>query len=43
MRQLAIVRSLATGNQILYGVIDGADTERLRLAYPGAFPEAPDA
>jgi hypothetical protein len=31
MKQLAIVQSIATGNEILYGVIDGADSERLRL------------
>lgn len=37
MKQLAIVQSLATGNEIVYGIIDGADSERLRLAYPDAF------
>lgn len=41
MKQLAIVQSIATGKQILYGVIDGADSERLRLAYSDVFVAKP--
>ncbi|MDD1779154.1 MAG: hypothetical protein LUQ65_13385 [Candidatus Helarchaeota archaeon] len=38
MQQLAIAKSLMTGNQICYGVIDGSDSRRLVDAYPKSFP-----
>jgi len=37
MKQLAIVKSLMTGDRVYYGVIDGNDSRRLVLAYPGEF------
>jgi len=37
MQALALARWATTGNQIFYGVIDGTDSERLRLAYPNEF------
>jgi hypothetical protein len=37
MQTHAIAKSHYTKQQVYYGVIDGADSERLRLAYPGAF------
>jgi hypothetical protein len=37
MQAHAVARSVLTGNLIYYGVIDGTDSERLRLAYPAAF------
>lgn len=37
MRSLAIAKSVTTGKRIWYGVIDGMDSERLRLAYPMKF------
>lgn len=41
MQAHAVARSVSTGNLIYYGVIDGADSERLRLAYPAAFAAKP--
>lgn len=40
MRGLAIAKSVTTGRPIWYGIIDGQDSERLRLAYPGKFQTA---
>jgi hypothetical protein len=37
MRAFAVAKSIATGQLIHYGVIDGNDTERLRRAYPVKF------
>ncbi|MGO8917179.1 MAG: hypothetical protein ACLQJR_14835 [Stellaceae bacterium] len=37
MRNLAIAKSVTTGKRIFYGVIDGQDSERLRLAYASKF------
>jgi hypothetical protein len=37
MQAHAVSKSHLTGEQVYYGVIDGADSERLRLAYPEAF------
>jgi len=37
MRVFAIARSLHTGDRVLYGVIDGRDSDRMALAYPDAF------
>ncbi len=37
MQALAVARSVATGNTIYYGIIDGQDSERLRAAYPDKF------
>ncbi len=37
MRTFAIVKSIADGNCVYYGVIDGADSLRLYRAYPRAF------
>ena len=33
MRSLAVAKSVTTGRQIWYGIIDGQDSERLRQAY----------
>lgn len=43
MQAHAVAKAHYTGDTIYYGVIDGADSERLRLAYPMAFPAEPDA
>jgi hypothetical protein len=37
MRALAIAKSVTTGRPIWYGIIDGQDSERLRLAYQSKF------
>ncbi len=37
MKQLAIAKSLFTGDQIFFGIIDGIDSRRLVEAYPEAF------
>lgn len=37
MRAMAIAKSVGSGERIHYGIIDGADTARLMLAYPKAF------
>jgi hypothetical protein len=37
MRVFATARSVYTGERVLYGVIDGRDSDRLVLAYPDAF------
>ena len=37
LESLAIARSATTGKTIWYGVIDGKDSDRIRLAYPEAF------
>lgn len=37
MRSLAVAKSVTTGKRIYYGIIDGQDSERLRLAYPSKF------
>jgi hypothetical protein len=37
MRTFAIVKSLATGQRIYFGVIDGSDSQRLVSAYPKKF------
>lgn len=41
MRVFATARSVYTGDRVLYGVIDGRDSDRLVLAYPDAFPPQP--
>jgi hypothetical protein len=38
MRALAVSRSQMTGDLVMYGIIDGQDSERLRRAYPKYFP-----
>jgi len=40
MRNLAVAKSVATGQLIRYGIIDGNDTERLRRAYSAKFKPA---
>jgi hypothetical protein len=37
LHSLAIARSATSGQPIWYGVIDGQDSDRIRLAYPDAF------
>ena len=37
MRNLAVAKSVTTGKQICYGVIDGHDSERLMREYPAKF------
>jgi hypothetical protein len=37
MQSLAVAKSVMTGRKILFGIIDGIDSERLRLAYPNQF------
>ncbi len=37
MRSFAIAKSAMTGDKIYYGIIDGDDTQRLKLAYPRQF------
>ncbi len=37
MRTFAIVKSIADGNRVYYGVIDGADSNRLFQAYQSSF------
>jgi hypothetical protein len=37
MQALALARWATTGDQVYYGVIDGADSQRLTRAYPDAF------
>ena len=37
MFQLAIAKSLMTGQRIWYGIIDGQDSRRLTLGYPSSF------
>jgi hypothetical protein len=37
MRSLAIAKSVMSGNEIWYGVVDGQDSERLRVAYANKF------
>jgi hypothetical protein len=37
LESLAIARSTTTGKTVWYGVIDGKDSDRIRLAYPEAF------
>jgi hypothetical protein len=37
MRNLAIAKWSSTGRRIWYGIIDGQDSERLRLAYASKF------
>jgi hypothetical protein len=37
LRSLAIAKSVLSGSQTMYGIIDRRDTYRLRLAYPEAF------
>jgi hypothetical protein len=37
MRRLAVAKSATNGQPLWYGVIDGQDSERLRLAYPSKF------
>lgn len=41
MQPQALARWHTTGKKVYYGVIDGADSERLRLAYPSAFAAKP--
>jgi hypothetical protein len=41
MRNLAVAKSVMTGNRVWYGIIDGQDSERLRLAYPKKFQASP--
>ena len=41
MRNLAIAKSVTTGKQIWYGIIDGQDSERLRVAYLSKFKSRP--
>ncbi len=40
MRTFAIVKSIADGNRVYYGVIDGADSYRLYRAYLNKFSGA---
>ncbi len=37
LHSLAIARSVTTGQTVWYGVIDGQDSDRIRMAYPDAF------
>jgi hypothetical protein len=37
MRSFAIAKSAITGEKIYFGIIDGDDTQRLKLAYPNQF------
>jgi hypothetical protein len=37
MRSFAIAKSALTGNKIYFGIIDGDDTQRLKIAYPRCF------
>jgi hypothetical protein len=37
MRLFAIAKSAMTGEKIYFGIIDGDDTQRLKLAYPKQF------
>lgn len=37
LQRLATAKSVTNGSQILFGIIDGNDSERLRLAYPDKF------
>ena len=37
MHSLAIAKSAMTGDKIYFGIIDGDDTQRLKLAYPNCF------
>jgi len=37
LRSLAVAKSVTTGARIYYGVIDGQDSIRIRLAYPNVF------
>jgi hypothetical protein len=37
MRSFAVVKSIADGNRVYYGVIDGTDSYRLYRAYPNDF------
>ena len=37
MKNFAIAKSAMTGQKIYFGVIDGDDTQRLKLAYPNCF------
>lgn len=37
IQRLATAKSVTNGSQILFGIIDGNDSERLRLAYPNKF------
>jgi hypothetical protein len=37
MKQLAIAKSLFTGDRIFYGIIDGIDSRRLVDTYPKSF------
>jgi hypothetical protein len=39
--QHALARWVSTGTKVYYGIIDGADAERLRLAYPDQFVARP--
>ena len=41
MRSLAIAKSVTTGRRVWYGIIDGQDSERLRLAYTASFEARP--
>lgn len=41
MKNLAIAKSVMTGELVFYGVIDGQDSARLVKAYPSAFPNRP--
>jgi hypothetical protein len=37
LRDLSVAKSVSTGRLVRYGIIDGEDSERLRLAYPRQF------
>jgi hypothetical protein len=37
LQRLATAKSVTNGSQILFGIIDGNDSERLRLGYPDRF------
>ncbi len=37
MRSFAIAKSALTGDKIYFGIIDGDDTQRLKIAYPRCF------
>lgn len=40
MEAFAVMRSVATGQRIYYGLIDGTDSARIIAAHPAAFPDA---
>jgi hypothetical protein len=43
MRNLAVAKSVTTGDRVWYGIMDGQDSERLRSAYLKAFESKPQS